>query len=130
MLTPAPSLATSLDADYSQPLPRHPDGRVNWTNRESQRSAYHRPLHVSRSIASRVIHIQSPRPDTFIQARNLGIELPYLGIQFKRLGKRGVAFEVGIQDGRGREGVLRLSSWKVSWLRALRAERAGVGTKS
>lgn len=107
-----------LDADYSKPLPRHADGRIDWTNREHQRSAYHRPTHASRSISGRVVHIQSPKPDTFIQAggrEGLGVELPFFGIQFKRLGKRGVAFEIGVEDARGREGTIRLSSWKVSW---------------
>lgn len=98
-------------------MPKHPDGRTDWTGRESQRASFHRPKHASRSIAGKVVHVQSMRPDTWIQAGSsrqaLGVELPYVGVQFKRLGKRGLAFEVGIEDQRGREGVIRLSSWKV-----------------
>lgn len=43
----------------------------------------------------------------------MGVELPYVGVQFKRLGKRGLALEIVVEDQRGREGVVRLSSWKV-----------------
>jgi hypothetical protein len=80
-----------------------------------------------------VIHIQSPTPNrTYIQAGcrkgkgkareireegnsslPLGIELPWVGVQIKRLGQRGMALEFGVTDERGREGVVRLSSYKV-----------------
>jgi hypothetical protein len=73
-----------------------------------------------------VIHIQSPRPTrTYIQAGGygkgkgreealpLGIELPWVGLQIKRLGNRGIALEFGIRDTKGVEGVIRLSSYKV-----------------
>ena len=73
-----------------------------------------------------VIHIQSPRPTrTYIQAGGngkgkgreealpLGIELPWVGIQIKKLGNRGIALEFGIRDTKGVEGVIRLSSYKV-----------------
>jgi hypothetical protein len=75
-----------------------------------------------------VIHIQSPGPTaTYIQAGAkgrgkgkgkeevlpLGIELPWVGLQVKRLGRRGMAFEFGIKDTRGVEGIIRLSSYKV-----------------
>lgn len=115
----------SLDADHTQPLPRHPDGRTDWTGRERQRGAFHRPTHASRSVRGRVVHVQSPRPDTWIQAGGagrrevrdggdgLGVTLPFLGVQFERLGRRGVALEIGVADAKGREGSVRLSSWKV-----------------
>jgi hypothetical protein len=80
------------------------------------------------SIVGQVIHIQSPRPTrTYIQAGGfgkgkgreealpLGIELPWVGIQIKRLGNRGMALEFGIRDPKGIEGVVRLSSYNVRW---------------
>jgi hypothetical protein len=73
-----------------------------------------------------VIHIQSPRPThTYVQAGGfgkgkgreeaipLGIELPWVGIQIKRLGNRGIALEFGVKDTKGVEGIIRLSSYKV-----------------
>lgn len=73
-----------------------------------------------------VIHIQSPNPTrTYIQAGRsmgkgkgkeqlpLGIELPWVGVQIKRLGHRGMALEFGIKDTKGVEGIIRLSSYKV-----------------
>nr|XP_018260858.1 uncharacterized protein I303_06575 [Kwoniella dejecticola CBS 10117]OBR83016.1 hypothetical protein I303_06575 [Kwoniella dejecticola CBS 10117] len=42
----------------------------------------------------------------------LGIELPWLSLQLKRLGRREISFEVGIVDQKGREGVVRFSSFK------------------
>lgn len=79
-------------------------------------------------VIGNIIHIQSPNPRTaYIQAGSrkgkerakdaetgpLGIELPWIGIQVKRLGKRGMSFEFGIVDTRGREGIIRVSSYKV-----------------
>ncbi|WVR00168.1 hypothetical protein IAU59_007310 [Kwoniella sp. CBS 9459] len=83
-----------------------------------------------------VVHIQSPDPRrTYIQAGcsltefrrrldtgkgrdegqlPLGIELPWIGMQLKRLGRRDMSFEVGIVDSRGREGTIRCSSFKNS----------------
>jgi hypothetical protein len=49
----------------------------------------------------------------------LGIEIAWLGMQLKRLGKRGMAIEVGVVDQKGKEGVIRCSSWKVSDARGL-----------
>lgn len=80
-----------------------------------------------------IIHIQSPDPrTTYIQAGRprtgkgkeraststndrepLGVELPWVGIQAKRLGRRGMSFEFGVVDTKGREGVIRISSYKV-----------------
>jgi hypothetical protein len=78
------------------------------------------------SVVGQVIHIQSPWPTrTYIQAGGhgkgkgreealpLGIELPWVGIQIKRLGNRGIALEFGVRDTKGVEGVIRLSSYKV-----------------
>ncbi len=78
-----------------------------------------------------VIHIQSPTVrTTYIQAGGsqarwnskgkgraaepLGVELPWLGMQIKRLGRRDLAFEVGLVDVKGGEGILRFSSFQVS----------------
>lgn len=84
-----------------------------------------------------VLHLQSPAAqDTYIQAGvsrhalnqsrikgkgrllddqplPLGIELPWLGMQIRPLGKRPMGFELGVVDTRGREGVIRVSSFKV-----------------
>ena len=84
-------------------------------------------------IAHPVIHIQSPTiRTTYIQAGcsltesrrqrekgksrgdSLGAELEWVGMQLKRLGKREMSFEIGIIDSRGREGMVRCSSFKVS----------------
>jgi hypothetical protein len=79
-------------------------------------------------VLGQVIHIQSPRPTrTYVQTGRsgkdkgkgrdevlpLGIELPWVGIQIKRLGNRGIAVEFGVKDTRGIEGIIRLSSYKV-----------------
>lgn len=78
-----------------------------------------------------VIHIQSPTiQTTYIQAGGsqarwkakgkgkalepLGVELPWLGLQIKRLGRREFAFEVGLVDGKGIEGRVRFSSFQTS----------------
>lgn len=47
----------------------------------------------------------------------LGVELGWVGMQLKRLGRRGMAVEIGVVDKRRREGVVRCSSWKVSLAR-------------
>jgi hypothetical protein len=89
--------------------------------------------HPGGHVAGPVVHIQSPNPTkTFIQAGSskgkgrateeagrppvlpLGIELPWAGIQIKRLGQKGLAFEFGVVDARGKEGTIRISSYKVS----------------
>ncbi|WWD19640.1 hypothetical protein CI109_104102 [Kwoniella shandongensis] len=88
------------------------------------------------SVAHNVVHIQSPNiADTYIQAGcsltesrrrlakgkggedlplALGVELPWVGMQVKRLGRRHMSFEIGFVDTRGREGVVRCSSFKKS----------------
>lgn len=99
-----------------------------------------RPKHSRKgSIIHQTIHLQSPNiTSTYIQAglartnyaerlakgkgrsssddeigRPLGIELFWFGIQFRTLGKREMAFEIGLVDSRGREGIVRCSSHKV-----------------
>nr|KIR88364.1 hypothetical protein I308_01428 [Cryptococcus tetragattii IND107] len=42
----------------------------------------------------------------------LGVELPWIGMQVKKLSRRELSFEVGVVDSRGREGVIRCSSYK------------------
>ncbi|ODN77667.1 hypothetical protein L202_04818 [Cryptococcus amylolentus CBS 6039] len=82
------------------------------------------------SISHPVIHTQSPDPrTTYIQAgcslessrashehddryQPLGVELPWVGFQIKRLGQRDLSLEVGVVDAKGREGIIRLSSFK------------------
>ncbi|KAK4684214.1 hypothetical protein P7C73_g5981, partial [Tremellales sp. Uapishka_1] len=93
----------------------------------------HRPARGQ--LVDQVIHIQSPViTNTYIeagvspsasQARKgksrasdedmqmpLGVEMPWFGMQFRRLGKRPFAFELGVADKKGREGVIRISSFK------------------
>jgi hypothetical protein len=87
------------------------------------------------AISHRVMHIQGPDiANTFIQAGcgkaelkrrtekkeskegdclPLGINLSWMGMHIKRLGRRDLAFEVGMVDARGREGIIRISSFKV-----------------
>ncbi|KAL1412779.1 hypothetical protein Q8F55_000527 [Vanrija albida] len=90
--------------------------------RETGNSSTHVPKHTQRgSVAGHVAHLQSPRiGDTYLQAggsssskeaRPLGVELAWLGLQIKPLGARGLSVEVGVVDARGREGAIRLSSW-------------------
>lgn len=89
------------------------------------------------SLAHPVIHLQSPDiRRTYIQAgvsstrlasgshqgvKALGIELPWLGLHFRPLGGRPTSFEVGVVDAKHREGVIRISTFKVSisttWIR-------------
>ena len=38
-----------------------------------------------------------------------------MGLQLRPLGKRPLSFEVGLVDMKGREGVIRCSSFKVRW---------------
>lgn len=53
----------------------------------------------------------------------LGIELGWIGWQVKRLGRRHFSLEVGIVDAKGREGVVRCSTFKVSCVSGLVASR-------
>lgn len=77
-----------------------------------------------------MVHVQGPAiADTYIQAGSsatarkkggegvplpLGLELPRVHFQLKRLGSRGFALEVGVLDLKGREGVIRCSTFQVS----------------
>ena len=89
------------------------------------------------SLSHQVIHIQGPdMSKTYIQAGcpkaefrrrldkgkakegdllPLGIELGWVGMHIRRLGRRDLAFEVGVVDSRGREGIIRISSFKVAF---------------
>lgn len=96
------------------------------------------------SLFHYVIHLQSPTiARTYIQAgvsravqkatsagmmeKPLGIELPWLGIQFRPLGTRPFSFEIGVMDPKGREGIIRVSSFKVSFqIPAYQAEKLKV----
>ena len=84
-------------------------------------------------IAHPVIHIQSPNiAKTYIQTgisltdhrehmakgryrgvRPLGAEIPWVGFHLRPLGQRSMTLEIGVVDGRGREGVVRCSTFKV-----------------
>ena len=94
------------------------------------------PRHRQRGdIVHPVVHIQSPTVrTTYIQAGGssteaerrrekgkaraepLGVELPWIGMQLKRLGRREMSLEIGVLDSAGREGVLRYSSFQVCTL--------------
>lgn len=84
------------------------------------------PKHIAiGSLAQPVIHIQSPTiRTTYIQSGSLsqplGVELPWFGIQFRRLGGREVSLEVGVVDTQGNEGRIRFSSFQVRHLVRLR----------
>jgi len=71
------------------------------------------------STGHRVIHVQSPTVrTTYIQAgapsssASLGVELPWLGLQIKRLGRREFAFEIGVRDRTGVQGIIRFSTFQ------------------
>jgi hypothetical protein len=90
------------------------------------------PLHPPNrgDLADTVIHIQGPKVGrTYVQAGcpsaglkrtegsetlPLGVELPWVHFQLKRLGARSLAVEIGVVDAKGREGVIRCSSFQVS----------------
>jgi hypothetical protein len=104
---------------------------------ESSSSRAYVPKHPSRGeIVGSVIHVQSPTVGTtYLQCGEslteyrrrvdkgkaragegpmpLGIELGWVGLQVRRLGRREFAFEIGLVDTKGREGIVRCSSFKV-----------------
>ena len=71
-----------------------------------------------------MLHIQSPEiRSTYLQAGislrhrssqtlPLGIELPWLHVQLRPLGRRPLAIEVGVSDRDGTEGIIRLSNFQ------------------
>lgn len=66
------------------------------------------------ALAQPVIHLQSPTiRTTYIHASPLGLTLPWLGLQFRRLGTRECAVEVGVVDAHGNAGRIRCSSFQV-----------------
>lgn len=80
------------------------------------------PKHIAiGSLSQPVIHLQSPTiRTTYLQSggalpspRALGLTLPWLGIQMRRLGARHVCVEVGVVDPAGREGRIRMSTFQV-----------------
>lgn len=80
-------------------------------------------------LSQSVLHIQSPTLNsTYIQAghqsgqlgrrkqtgRPLGIQLPWIHLQLRRLGEhRYLAIELCVQDHRGNEGLIRMSTFQV-----------------
>ncbi|ORY33419.1 hypothetical protein BCR39DRAFT_519928 [Naematelia encephala] len=109
--------------------PKRPNGSIIRTIDDTSEDPELVPRHYERGdIVHRVIHIQSPdNRSTYIQAgclktqydrynkqdiQPLGIELGWVHLQVKRLGRREMSFEVGIVDARGREGVVRCSSFQ------------------
>ncbi|GHJ84107.1 hypothetical protein NliqN6_0509 [Naganishia liquefaciens] len=74
------------------------------------------------SLAQPVVHIQSPSIHrTYIQAgapspdaRSLGIDLAFLGLQIRPLGERPFAAEVGVVDSAGHHGRIRISSFQTT----------------
>jgi hypothetical protein len=66
------------------------------------------------ALSQPVIHLQSPTiRTTYIHAAPLGLTLPWLGLQFRRLGTRECALEVGVVDAHGNAGRIRCSSFQV-----------------
>ena len=68
-----------------------------------------------------VLHIQSPAiRSTFIRSppspgTELGLELAHISFQFKAIGSaRPFAFEIGVKDESGRQGTIRVSSFRTA----------------
>ncbi len=121
-------------SDSSQP-PTHPPHKPIATSKLLSPSPLaFVPRHSEKGgIVHQVVHIQSPNiQSTFIQAGGrassfdrkgkgkamepLGVDLDWLGMQVRRLGGREFAFEIGLVDAKGREGVVRFSTFAVSFL--------------
>ncbi|KAG8858226.1 hypothetical protein FRB96_005355 [Tulasnella sp. 330] len=70
-----------------------------------------------RSVAHRILHIQSPTlRKTYLRcpahgSKGLGIKLPWLHLQVRNL-EREWSFEVGLVDGNGKEGRVRFSTFQ------------------
>ncbi|WVR07669.1 hypothetical protein IAU60_004711 [Kwoniella sp. DSM 27419] len=140
--TVQPSLLVLLSSTSSPPLSplfrRVTDGKADAIitslpdTDSAQGSSSRRVPHTTPrgSIVHHVVHIQSPDPRrAYIQAgcmnvdkgkarddggAPLGVELPWLGLQLKTLGRRSLSLEVGVVDSRGRESVIRLSTFKTN----------------
>ncbi|GFZ48736.1 hypothetical protein JCM24511_06485 [Saitozyma sp. JCM 24511] len=115
-----------------------PDTSYGSEAEASSSSRAYVPKHPSRGeIVGSVIHVQSPTVGTtYLQCGEslteyrrrvdkgkaragegpmpLGIELGWVGLQVRRLGRREFAFEIGLVDTKGREGIVRCSSFKKS----------------
>lgn len=132
---PKRSLITVLPDTLSRPRP----AKRKWDAQPDE--GEYVPVHPPKrgDLADTVIHIQGPRlGETYIQAGSsaslatgtgssgqsdvtgspapvppLGVQLPWLHFQLKRLGARSMAVEVGVLDLRGVEGVIRCSSFQV-----------------
>lgn len=114
-----------------------PDTSYGSEAEASSSSRAYVPKHPSQGeIVGSVIHVQSPTVGTtYLQCGEslteyrrrvdkgkaragegpmpLGIELGSVGLQVRRLGRREFAFEIGLVDTKGREGIVRCSSFKV-----------------
>ncbi|KAL7409802.1 hypothetical protein BDY24DRAFT_195921 [Mrakia frigida] len=73
------------------------------------------------SIAHPVVHLQSPNvKTTFLRfppknlQKELGLPMEWIHFVLKPLGKRELVLEVGVKDGRGFRGVVRISTFTVS----------------
>jgi len=116
--------------------PAHPSQSIIEVLPDVQRSHTGLPKSETRgSLCHEVIHIQSPgMTGTYIQAGStvsehrrrlsngkgkaqdvepLGLEAPWAGFHIRPLGRRDFALELGVVDRRGREGIVRLSTFKV-----------------
>lgn len=141
--TSAPSLSPLFRTQTDPSLPAEsyitsiPDSSLSPLDTSSAPSRV--PKHPARGeIIHDVIHIQSPSMGTtYIQAGcsvtsynkriaarkgkgkaeegdvPLGVEVGWVGMQLRRLGRREFTIEAGFVDSKGREGVVRCSTFKV-----------------
>ncbi|WWC91706.1 uncharacterized protein L201_006652 [Kwoniella dendrophila CBS 6074] len=128
----SPLFTSTTDSTSSSYITTLPDSESAQAPGSSKFIPHTRP---KGCILHDVIHIQSSNPQkTYIQAGcsmteykrsldkgkgrddeqqiPLGICLPWIGLQVEKLGRRDMSFEVGIVDNRGREGIIRFSSFK------------------
>ncbi|KAI9634138.1 uncharacterized protein MKK02DRAFT_38810 [Dioszegia hungarica] len=121
---PSKSIITSLPDILTRPRA----AKRKWDAQPDERSFV--PTHKAErgDVEDIVVHVQGPAiADTYIQAGSsatarkkggegvplpLGLELPRVHFQLKRLGSRGFALEVGVLDLKGREGVIRCSTFQ------------------
>lgn len=126
---PSPLITSHLDKTYPersliQVLPDHASSSSMVAQNEQRGSLQHQVVHIQSPDISKT-YIQAGCSKSECQRRlekgklkggevlPLGVELGWVGMHIKRLGRRDFAVEVGVVDARGREGAIRVSSFKV-----------------